>query len=265
MNLKTNLKSVLPVALIIGSATAFAQENATNVRLSNGATKNWDDIVAFLNNNPTSDELQAAVTTAQQALNNVSPGPVKTTAPWLKEIRTASDKFLAAYNDYIEEGIADDSSTIWYKLTSNSGGYTLYLAYSNVDGYAEAKGCEKATIKQFYDAITSDIAVRNTPIYAVRIYMNQDDTLLYDPVYFVDNDDYNRNNQQNVLAEVNNILKKLADDPYYQTEQPNPDYLAAQKALANAQTALNEFKENGYDVLTLTGDVNVQNPIKDFT
>ena len=263
MNLKTNLKSVLPVALIIGSVPAFAQENATNVRLSNGATKNWDDIVAFLNNNPTSDELQAAVTTAQQALNNVNPGPVKATAPWLKEIITASDKFLAAYNDYIEEGIADDSLTIWYKLTSNSGGYTLYLAFSNVDGYAEAKGCEKATIKQFYDAITSDIAVRNTPIYAVRIYMNPDDPLLHDPVYFVDA--YARDNQQDVLVVVNNLLKELAVDPYYQTEQPNPDYLAAQKALADAQTALNEFKENGYDVITLTGDVNVQSSIKDFT
>ena len=251
---KSTLKLAIPAALLFAGASANAQNTVT---IGDGSEKTWADVVTYLNNQPTPDQLQAAVTKAQNAVNAFTDAQktIKATDPVLQSAIDASKAFMTAYKAYYDDAEAEDPSTptVWTKITTNRDGEaTLLISYTEVT----ATGWSKTTVGQFYTNVTSKSAKE---IALVKLYLNAENPSIDVTKY---NDPATQ--QKNVLTVIDTFLKELADETAWQTEQPNPDYEAALKTLADAEAAQNQ-SSTAYQTITLNGDVNVEKAITNFS
>ena len=250
---KSTLKFAIPAALLFAGVNANAQNN---VMLKDGTFKTWDEVVAMLNSASSSDvtDLETKLSTAKKNLSDFEGDQtIKTDAPYLLEAIKASSDFLAAFDKWDNEGgeIDPDTPTVWYKLAQKVSNkqWTLNLSFSEVDGYTQA------TVGKFYTGVLDTESAQ--AIQAVNVILNGKAVAVTD---------YTSADQASILTIVDTFLNSKAVKDANQVETPNPEYEALQKAVTDAQAALDGAQNNeNLTELDLTGDVTVNKIINNFT
>ena len=241
---KSTLKFAIPAALLFAGVNANAQNN---VMLEDGTQTTWAEVVNYFKNKPSADDLAKAVTDAQTALDNTEK-TIKVTAPAFVTALDSAKAFNDTYQLWANTGgaVSPDTPKVYYSAAANkiTKKNTLNIAFVPVSGFTEA------TAEEFYtDALDTDNEkVLKYDVVNVFLSANQ----------IVPVTDYTATTDQVTVPEVvYNFLNKETTQASYQTEEANPAYAEAEKALADAKAAQTAEANNYYKHIELLADVNV--------
>ena len=246
---KSTLKFAIPAALLFAGVNAYAQE----VTIGGGTETTWAEVVKYLNNLPSQDDLDAAVKEAQTAFNEVKDKPtIMATSQALLDAIKAAQEFNTAYNKWASTGGKTDPTapTLYFAVDQNliTDQNTINISFSEP---LDEEDTTPKTIKQLFTALSSDDRIQ-----AVNVHLSDGE--------IVEVDTYTESTAQKTIPTVvANFLNLQTTKDKYQTEQDNPAYKTAEEALAAAKTAAAALEN--YKTITLNQDVEVTNAITNFS
>ena len=240
---KSTLKFAIPAALLFAGVNANAQNN---VMLEDGTQTTWAEVVNYFKNKPSADDLKAAVDTAQAVVNR-TPKTIKVTDPAYVAALDSAKAFNATYQLWANTGgaVSPDTPKVYFSAAANkiTKKNTLNVAFVKINGFTEA------TAEEFYDKALDTDAEGVLKIDVVNVFLSATQSI---PVTTYTSDD-----QLTVPEVVYNFLNDDTNKANYQTEDTNPAYTEAEKALADAKAAQAAEANNYYQHIELLADVNV--------
>ena len=269
---RITLKNVLPAALLLAGANAFAADN--DVTLASGAKTTWANVVSALNSSADKTLLQARVTQAEKVVADLEKNnqkEVTTTAEWLVNLQAQSKSFASIYDNVVnDDSYNPEQPTIYFKIAKGRGTNatkTLYFSFVEVDNtYTPALPAA------FYEAVDADVnGTDATKITSLRIFLGKTDGannysensgFLVETVDGVD---------PNTIGDViNEAIQSDELTKECQTTEETEEYKAATAELKAAQDALaaaeDTNKEVTYSTITLNGNVTAETTISsEFT
>ena len=263
---RITLKNVLPAALLLAGANAYAADN--EVTLASGETTTWASVVAALNGGTDSEALALRVQNAANAVKNFQGDSIETTtAEWLVNLQAQSKNFASIYDDVVnDETYVPKQPTIYFKIAKGRGTNatkTLYFSFVEVDDTYTA-----ALPAAFYEAVDTDVnGTDATKVTSLRIFLGQTDGannysenngFLVEPVDGVD---------PNTIGDViNTAIQSKTLTEQFQTEGFTAAYKAVKEAYESALKAQQDATSNkvAYKTINLNGNVTPTETIGEF-
>ena len=241
---RITLKNVLPAALLLAGANAFAADN--EVKLASGEDTTWASVVAALNGGTDSEALALRVQNAANAVKNFQGDSIETTtAEWLVNLQAQSKSFASIYDNVVNDDTYNpEQPTIYFKIAKGRGTNstkTLYFSFVEVDNTYTA-----ALPAAFYEAVDADVnGTDATKITSLRIFLGKTDGV----------ENYSENSgflvetvdgvDPNTIGDViNTAIQSKTLTEQYQTEGFTAAYQAVKDAYESALKAQQDATSN---------------------
>ena len=246
---RITLKNVLPAALLLAGANAFAADNEVTL---NGVKTTWSSVVAALNTTTDLEALNAEKTAADAAVNNFAGEKTEyVPVAWLADVIQQAKTFAAAYDEAVNDGDSEVTEpTFYYKVATSAvtQAKTFYFAFSKYSNYTET------TPSAFIKAVLSE---QGNSFASLRIYLGSD---------YANNNGFIIENNYDLALEkfgdhILDQVKGIAEDPAYGTEQNTAAYQALLDKQKAAEAAVKAATEETPKTIVLQGNVTADETI----